>query len=90
MSSLEGCFSFSQEYFSYLKEAAEEMSLPALGDTDGDQVDGQGKETLNTDDSSTEEGEFLLPTQFLQVCCLFYNIQMTNVIYKENSDGGAQ
>lgn len=56
---------FFKEYFSYLKEAAEETSLSALEDTEGDQVDGQDKETLNTDDVRGQEGELLLPTQFL-------------------------
>lgn len=45
-----------------MKEAAEETSLAAPGDTEGDQVDGQHKETLNTD-VRAQEGEFLLPTE---------------------------
>lgn len=68
-----------------MKEAAEKTSLSALGDREGDQVDGQHKETLNTDNVRAQEGEFLLPTQVLQLCCLFCR---TKVIYEENADGG--
>ncbi|XP_056893258.1 torsin-1A-interacting protein 2-like isoform X6 [Takifugu flavidus] len=39
---------------------AEEPSLSALGGREDDQVDGQRKETLNTDNVTAQEGEFLL------------------------------
>uniref|UniRef100_A0A3B5KIZ1 Torsin-1A-interacting protein 1/2 AAA+ activator domain-containing protein n=1 Tax=Takifugu rubripes TaxID=31033 RepID=A0A3B5KIZ1_TAKRU len=43
------------------EEAAEEPSLSALGDREDDQVDGQRKETLNTDNvTAQEEDEFSL------------------------------
>ncbi|XP_056893259.1 torsin-1A-interacting protein 2-like isoform X7 [Takifugu flavidus] len=42
------------------EEAAEEPSLSALGGREDDQVDGQRKETLNTDNVTAQEGEFLL------------------------------
>lgn len=54
-----------------MKEAEAETSLAAPGDTEGDQGDGQHKETLNTDNVRAQEGEFLLPTQFLQLFSLF-------------------
>ncbi|XP_056893256.1 torsin-1A-interacting protein 2-like isoform X4 [Takifugu flavidus] len=48
------------EHDQQIPEAAEEPSLSALGGREDDQVDGQRKETLNTDNVTAQEGEFLL------------------------------